>query len=145
MHAAFIAALAITTFTGCATASVQQRVPIPLPDDELTCRTPAEYISFGDNVLSLQPGESACIRTDRQLNRIRLAALASAPGPDIITFQIYVNSDKQQVLLKVHNPYDAPLKYALGMIVPGESTVRETSSCPVLPGAVASEHQYLQI
>ena len=80
-----------------------------------------------------------------QLTNIRLATVGDT---NIIEVRLSQDSDTGYMTLKVSNPFDAPLKFDLGMMPLSTPRLFKTSSCPIAPKGAAFEtwpHPIFQI
>jgi hypothetical protein len=93
------------------------------------------------NDITVLPGETLFIEAEERAGRLeKLKAVFSVRDP-ARTLIIKFKQEKSGVnmVLRVVNPFSRPLKYSLGMIIPGQEGAVQTSSCPAMPNRPAVE------
>lgn len=133
----------------CGTPSASCRGPHTV---RLTARDgSAQELSFpsgepvvGDGrLVTIYPGETIYLEAD--VSGDKLVNIRAVPPPadagrtmKLVFREEEVNGTRT-MMLSVSSPYDRPLKYRLGMLVPERQAPLATSSCPVVPSGLGME------
>ena len=133
----------------CASEDCRADLRVSIVDDEgqtITFDAPEAQPIVQGGVINLYPGEAYCFSGRAQEGAVAdLEMVAEAEGPDRLCFSFSQEPSVRQgadMLLRVRSSFEAPVKFRLGMLLPyrEELGIQGTSSCPVFPGATATEH-----
>jgi hypothetical protein len=86
-----------------------------------------------DGVVTTRPGETICVELQVHGNKVSpVAAVSVANSDSTLVLRAWNEPGKPDTFLSVHNPLNVFLRYEARMLVPGETQVEYTSSCPVM-------------
>jgi hypothetical protein len=140
---AWILCVLATAAIGCATARKRspQDVALAAIKAGVPACAPGRAGALSSGVVTVRPGETLCLTVaveEGAITPVDVVASASEATP-VIVVRAWQEPGGEDVFMSIHNPLGENLKYRAGMLLPGESRHRATSSCAVIANGVGVE------